>query len=317
MEATAFSHIPVMPDQCMEALAIRPDGLYVDATLGAGGHARRIAEQLRGGKLIGIDKDPQALARAAGRLADYQGTIQLLLLRGDYRDMDKLLAAQGIHQVDGILFDCGVSSPQFDDPSRGFSYRFPDAPLDMRMDPDAPLSAYDIVNGWPAEKLKAILHDYGEEVHASLITAAIEKKRSHTPILTTGQLASIVVSALPPAARRGKGHPAKRSFQAIRVAVNDELAGLKTGLVIAIGLLSPGGRLVAISFHSGEDRIVKTVLRDAATGCKCPPDFPVCVCGKTPTIKPVYRKHLAPNEDELAHNRRAKGAKLRAAEKIV
>ena len=316
MTQVDFSHQPVMPDQCLRALAVKPGGVYVDATLGAGGHAVRILEALRvggdGGRLVGIDKDPLALARSASILGV---RADVLLLHGDFGEMDKLLSNAGIHSIDGALFDLGVSSPQLDDPARGFSYRH-DAPLDMRMNPGDPVSAFDIVNHWPASELKRILYTYGEEIHAPLIVASIEKKRYDTPILTTGQLAELIVSAMPPAARRGKGHPAKRSFQAIRMAVNDELVAIEKGLTAAIRLLSRGGRLVVLSFHSVEDRIVKTVLRDAARGCDCPPYLPICICGKTPLVKPLYRKPLTPDSAEKEDNRRSHSAKLRACEKM-
>ena len=309
-----LTHVPVMPEQCLEALAVKPDGVYVDATLGAGGHALLIADGLSGcGRLIGIDKDPEAVNRAAERLAHRRGNI--LLLCGDYRDMDRLLAESGVCRVDGVLFDLGVSSPQFDDPSRGFSYRF-DAPLDMRMNPNDPICAYDVVNRWTAPELRRILYSFGEETHAHLIVAAIEKKRSHSPILTTGQLAELIISAVPPAVRRGKGHPAKRSFQAIRMAVNDELRGIEIGLSTAVRLLARGGRLAVLSFHSVEDRMVKTTLMKAARGCDCPSDFPQCVCGKRPLIKLLHSKPKTPEPSEMANNRRARGAKLRAAEKL-
>ena len=308
-----YVHEPVMLEECLEALNVRPGGLYVDATLGLGGHARRIAAGLKDGRLIGIDRDPEALKRAAENLSPWKDRVTLL--HGDYRDMDKLLAAQGLHRADGILFDLGVSSMQFDNPSYGLSYRF-EAPLDMRFNPDDPVSARDIVNDWPAQEIKRILYTYGEETYAPLIAAAIEKKRAKAPILTTGQLAELIVGALPPAARRGKGHPAKKSFMALRMAVNSEPEGIQNGLEAAIRLLGPGGRLACISFHSVEDRIVKTVIRAAAHGCICPPDCPVCICGKTPAVKLVVRKPVTPGPEELDRNRRAHSAKLRVAEKL-
>ena len=309
----AYTHEPVMPEQCLAALDIRPDGVYVDATLGAGGHAARIAEKLVTGRLFGIDRDPRAISLATDALARWRDRITTL--RGDYREMRQLLVREGIDQVDGILFDLGISSLQFDNPARGFSYRY-DAPLDMRMNPDDPVSAFEVVNHWPISELKRILYTYGELTHAPLIAGAIERRRTQKPIETTGQLAELIVGALPPAARRRKGHPAKRGFMAVRMAVNDELEGVVTGLAAAIHLLRPGGRVVVVSFHSVEDRAVKTALADAARGCDCPPGFPVCVCGKTPKIKLLFRKPLTPDDGELAHNRRAHSAKLRAAEKL-
>ncbi|MDR3206907.1 MAG: 16S rRNA (cytosine(1402)-N(4))-methyltransferase RsmH [Oscillospiraceae bacterium] len=309
--APAFTHEPVLLRESLEALAIKPDGLYVDATLGAGGHAAHIAQRLTTGRLFGIDRDPEALRRAVQTLAPFEGRV--VLLHGDYRNLDSLLP-DGT-RPDGVLFDLGVSSPQFDDPARGFSYRY-DTRLDMRMNPNDPISAYEVVNQWPPEELRRILWAYGEEEYAPLIAAALIRRRAEAPIETTGQLAELVTRALPPKARRRKGHPAKQCFQALRMAVNDELAGIREGLRAAIGLLKPGGRLAAISFHSVEDRAVKTTLAEAARGCTCPPDFPVCVCGKTPLIALVTRKPLTAAPAELEQNRRAHSAKLRVAEKI-
>jgi len=307
-----YNHAPVMLEQCLAALAVKAGGLYVDATLGAGGHAARIAAKLETGRLFGLDRDPEALRRAAETLSPWRDNVTLI--RGDYRDMDRLLATHGVFGAHGILFDLGVSSPQFDDPARGFSYRH-DSALDMRMDPDDPVSAFDIVNRWPAAEIKRILYVYGEENYAPLITAAIVKKRAAAPIQTTVELAELIVSALPPAARRKKGHPAKRSFMAIRMAVNDELEGVTRGLEAAVRLLKPGGRLAVISFHSVEDRAVKTALREAARGCICPPGCPVCICGHEPKVKLLFRKPVTPDPAEMERNRRAHSAKLRAAEK--
>lgn len=284
----------------------------MDATLGLGGHASLVAEQLTTGRLIGLDRDPAALEACAKRLGAYQGRIELI--HGDYRHMEMLLRDRQIESVDGVLFDLGVSSPQFDDPTRGFSYRF-DTKLDMRMNPDDALSAYEIVNFWPVPELRRILFEYGEESYAPLIASAIRKNRDMAPIETTGQLADIITSALPPAARRKKGHPAKQSFQAIRMAVNDELAGITAGIAAAVRMLAPGGRLAVISFHSLEDKVVKRSLAAQAEGCICPPSFPMCVCGKTPTVTLITKKPVVASPDELQNNRRAHSAKLRVAEK--
>jgi 16S rRNA (cytosine1402-N4)-methyltransferase len=294
-------------------LRVRPGGIYVDATTGAGGHAEAVARILEGGRLLCLDRDPEALARARARLTPFGDRV--LFVHSDYRRLSAVLAAHRIPGVDGVLFDLGVSSPQFDDPARGFSYRF-DAALDMRMNPEDPLTAREIVNTWPQAELRRILFDCGEEPHAPLIAAALVRRRAEAPIETTGQLADVIAQALPAKSRRRSGHPAKRSFQAIRIAVNDELGGLTQGLSAAIGALCPGGRLVALSFHSLEDRIVKTTLADAARGCLCPKDLPVCVCGHTPTLRILTRRPLTAGPEELTENRRAHSAKLRAAEKV-
>ncbi|MDR0381190.1 MAG: 16S rRNA (cytosine(1402)-N(4))-methyltransferase RsmH [Oscillospiraceae bacterium] len=308
-----YDHTPVMLARCLEMLRVRPEGFYVDATAGAGGHAEAVAHSLKGGRLLCLDKDPEALERARARLAPFGDRV--LLVRSDYRRLSDVLAAHRLPGADGILFDLGVSSPQFDDPARGFSYRF-DAALDMRMNPEDPLTAREIVNTWPQSELRRILFDYGEEPHAPLIAAALVRRRAEAPIETTGQLADIIAQALPAKSRRRPGHPAKRSFQAVRIAVNDELGGLAQGLAAAIGALRPGGRLVVLSFHSLEDRIVKTALADAARGCICPKDLPVCVCGHTPALRILTRRPLTADPTELSENRRAHSAKLRAAEKL-
>lgn len=309
----AYGHEPVLLDECIEALAIRPDGVYVDATVGYGGHSAAIAERIVSGRLVCLDRDPEALRASARRLEAWKEKISFL--HGDYRNMAAALAPLGLDRVNGILFDLGVSSPQFDNPGRGFSYRY-DAPLDMRMNPGDALSAYDIVGTWPEAELRRILFAYGEENFAPLIAAAIVRCRKSEPIRTTGQLAEVVVSALPPAARRRRGHPAKQTFQAIRMAVNDELNGVEQGIRAALALLGPGGRLAVISFHSLEDRIVKSELAAAARGCVCPRELPVCVCGVTPAVKLVTRKPVTADETERERNRRAHSAKLRVAEKI-
>ena len=309
-----YSHRPVLLHECIEALNIRPDGIYLDGTLGRGGHSQEIVKRLSGrGRLLCIDRDRQALEEAGERLAPWRDRITFL--HGNFADLDALLAEAGVEAADGMLFDLGVSSPQLDDPDRGFSYMH-DAPLDMRMDRDDALTAWTVVNRWPRDELRRILSQYGEERYAGPISAAIERARQTGPIETTGQLVDIIRSALPASALREKQHPAKRSFQGIRIAVNDELASVSRMLQAAIPRLNPGGRLAVISFHSLEDRIVKSELAAAAKGCTCPPEFPVCVCGKTPQVKLVTRKPILPGEDELEENPRARSAKLRVAEKV-
>ena len=308
-----YSHAPVLLHECIDALAIRPDGIYVDGTLGRAGHSREIAARLTTGRLICIDRDQAALDAAPGRLGELIDRVTLV--RGNFSDLTRILDELSIPGVDGMLFDLGVSSPQLDDPTRGFSYMH-DAPLDMRMDQSAPLTARDVVNEWDQEELKRILWRYGEERYSGLIAAAIVRTREVKPIETTFELVDVIRSAMPKAALREKQHPAKRSFQAIRIAVNDELTAVERMLQSAVPRLNPGGRLAVISFHSLEDRIVKTTMADFAKGCTCPPDFPVCVCGKTPDIKLVTRKPIVSGEEELEINPRARSAKLRVAEKL-
>ncbi len=309
-----YLHRPVLLHECIEALAIRPDGIYLDGTLGRGGHSEEIAKRLSDkGRLLCIDRDRQALEEAGRRLAPWADRITFL--HGNFADLDALMDRAGVAAADGMLFDLGVSSPQLDDPERGFSYMH-DAPLDMRMDRDDALTAWTVVNQWPREEIRRVLSQYGEERYAGPIAAAIDKARRKAPIETTGQLVEVIRGALPAAALREKQHPAKRSFQGIRIAVNDELASVSRMLQAAIPRLNPGGRLAVISFHSLEDRIVKSELAAAAKGCTCPPEFPVCVCGKTPQVKLVTRKPILPGEDELEENPRARSAKLRVAEKV-
>jgi len=312
-EDLAYGHKPVLLAQCLDALAIRPDGVYVDGTLGRAGHALEIVRRLDGGRLIGIDRDEAALAAAEERLAPYRERVTLL--RGNFADVKALLSGAGVEQADGMLFDLGVSSPQLDDAQRGFSYR-QDAPLDMRMDRTAPLTARDVVNDWSGEELKRILYDYGEERYAPAIAAAICRRRQEGPIETTLELTELIRGAMPAKALREKQHPAKRTFQAIRIAVNGELEALEPMLEGACDVLKPGGRLAVISFHSLEDRIVKKKLQELSTGCVCPPEFPVCVCGRTPRMKLIYRKPVTAEDAELTYNPRARSAKLRAAEKL-
>ncbi len=304
-----FHHISVLHDECMEALCIRPDGVYVDATLGGGGHAVSIVEKLNSeGRLYGIDRDADALAAAGKRLSPYGDRVRLI--RSDFRDLGK-----HIHErLDGILFDLGVSSFQLDEAQRGFSY-MADAPLDMRMDQSAELTAYDVVNHYAREDLTRIISQYGEERYAHAVASAIVRRREQAPISSTLDLAQIVASAIPNA-KKEKQHPAKRTFQAIRIEVNDELSAIAPAIDAAVGLLKPGGRILVISFHSLEDRIVKQRFRALAQGCTCPPDFPVCVCGGESVLK-LFGKPITAGPAELLANPRARSAKLRIAEKLA
>lgn len=308
-----YTHKPVLLDACIQALNIRPDGIYVDGTLGRAGHSMEIARRLTTGRLICIDRDQAAIDAAQVRLAPWLDRVTLV--RSNFSELGEILSGAGVSGADGMLFDLGVSSPQLDDASRGFSY-MQDAPLDMRMDTSAPLSAYEVVNTWSQEELRRILYEYGEERYAPAIAKAIVRARETAPVNTTLELVEIIRGAMPPAALREKQHPAKRSFQAIRIAVNDELSSVDRMIQAAVPRLNQGGRLAVITFHSLEDRIVKTGLAAFAKGCTCPPDFPVCVCGKTPDVKLISRKPILPTAEEIAENPRARSAKLRAAEKL-
>lgn len=309
-----FQHKSVLLQECIDALNIRPDGIYLDGTLGGAGHSSQIARRLtEGGRLIGVDRDRTALAAAKERLAPYADRVTLV--HSNFAEIDAILDSLGIPAVDGMLFDLGVSSPQLDDASRGFSY-MADAPLDMRMDKDDVLTAGAVVNTWPQGELRRILYDYGEERYAPQIAAAICRAREKAPVETTLELVDIIRSAMPAQALREKQHPAKRSFQAIRIAVNDELGAVSRMMQAAVGHLNPGGRLAVITFHSLEDRIVKSEMQQAARGCTCPPEFPVCVCGKKPLVKLVTRKPIVSGPAELEENPRARSAKLRVAEKL-
>ena len=308
-----FHHVSVLLEECIEGLNIKPDGIYVDGTLGGAGHSSRIAALLTTGRHIGIDRDPVALKVAQERLAPWADRVTLV--HSNFCEIRQVLDDLNIEGVDGILLDLGVSSPQLDEAERGFSYML-DAPLDMRMNSQDSLSAHTVVNTWPYEELKRILYDYGEERYAPKIAAAICSRREQKPIESTLELVDIIRSAMPAAALREKQHPAKRSFQAIRIAVNDELGSVEKVMEDAIPKLNPGGRLAVITFHSLEDRIVKNAMANAAKGCTCPPNFPVCVCGKKPQVKLVNKKPIVSGEEELERNPRARSAKLRICEKL-
>ena len=310
---TEFFHISVLLQECIDGLNIKPDGIYADGTLGGAGHSSQIAKRLAGGRLIGIDRDTVALQAATERLAPYADRVTLV--HSNFSEIAKVFADLQIDGADGILLDLGVSSPQLDDGERGFSYMV-DAPLDMRMNRQDPVTAHTVVNTWSQEELRRILYTYGEERYAPQIAAAICRRRENAPIETTLELVDIIRSAMPPAALREKQHPAKRSFQAIRIAVNDELGAVEKVMHDAITLLKPGGRLAVITFHSLEDRIVKTAMAEAAKGCTCPPNFPVCVCGKKPLVKIISRKPITASDAELEANPRSRSAKLRICEKI-
>ncbi len=308
-----FHHISVLLGECLDGLNIRPDGIYVDGTLGGAGHSSKIAGRLTTGRLIGIDRDPIALKAAGERLEKFGERVTLV--HSNFCEISNVLDDLGIEAVDGILLDLGVSSPQLDDGSRGFSYMV-DAPLDMRMNNGDIMTAETVVNTWSYEELRRILYDYGEERYAPQIANAICRRRESAPIKTTLELVDVIRSAMPAAALREKQHPAKRSFQAIRIAVNDELGAVRKVMEAAIPRLNPGGRLAIITFHSLEDRIVKNGMNDAAKGCTCPPNFPVCVCGKKPQVKIITRKPITASEEELEYNPRSRSAKLRVCEKL-
>ena len=308
-----FSHKSVLLEECIQGLNIRPEGIYLDGTLGGAGHASEIAKRLTRGRLIGVDRDTVALDAASRRLEPYMDHVTLV--HSNFKEIHQILDKLGIDAVDGMLFDLGVSSPQLDQAERGFSY-MAEAPLDMRMNREDRLTAYEVVNQWPREELRRILYEYGEERYAPQIAAAIDRKRQTQPIETTLELVDVIRSALPPQALREKQHPAKRSFQAIRIAVNDELGAVREMMDAAIPRLSPGGRLAVITFHSLEDRIVKAAMNAAAKGCTCPPEFPVCICGKKPQVRVLTKKPIVSAQAELDENPRARSAKLRICEKL-
>ena len=297
----------------MDGLDIKPDGIYVDGTAGGGGHSFEIASRLDSGLLIAIDRDEAAIKAASARLAPLGE--RATVVKSNYSDVESVCRSLGIEKIDGMLLDLGVSSYQLDTAERGFSYNA-DAPLDMRMDKDSPFSAYNVVNEYSAEELKKVIYNYGEERFAPRIASAIVKYRDTKPVETTGELVDIIKGAIPAAAREGGHHPAKRTFQAIRIEVNGELSIIEPTIKAAVDMLRPGGRIAIITFHSLEDRIVKQTFADLASGCTCPKNFPVCVCGKKPMVKVVSRKPILPSAEELEVNPRSRSAKLRVAEKI-
>ena len=308
-----YTHRSVLLDECIEGLNIKPDGIYLDGTLGRAGHSREIVKRLTTGRLICVDRDDAALEAAKTRLADWMDRVTLV--HSNFDKVSDILDDLGLKGIDGMLFDLGVSSPQLDDGSRGFSY-MADAPLDMRMDRSEGLTAADVVNGYDQNELRRILLQYGEERYAPLIAAAIVRRRSEKPIETTLELVDIIKSAMPGKALREKQHPAKRSFQAIRIAVNDELGAVGRVMEVAVPKLNRGGRLCIITFHSLEDRIVKNGMAANAKGCTCPPEFPVCICGNKPKVKLISRKPIVSGKEELDRNPRARSAKLRVCEKL-
>ncbi|MBE6611696.1 MAG: 16S rRNA (cytosine(1402)-N(4))-methyltransferase RsmH [Ruminococcaceae bacterium] len=309
-----FSHYSVMLGESVDGLAVKPDGIYVDCTLGGGGHSEAIASRLSdGGRLIAIDQDSAAIEASGRRLAPFADRVTFV--RDNFCNVGAALENLGIDGIDGAVIDLGVSSYQLDTPERGFSYMH-DAPLDMRMNPDAPFSAMDVINGYSEEKLKKIIYEYSEEKFAGRIASKICAARETAPIETTWQLVDIIKSAIPAKAREDGPHPAKRTFQAIRIEVNSELSIIEPTLNALISALNPGGRLSVITFHSLEDRIVKQTFADHAKGCTCPKDFPVCVCGRTPEIRVLTHKPILPSERELDENPRSRSAKLRIAEKL-
>ncbi len=305
-----FKHVSILLNECIEGLNISPDKIYVDGTLGGAGHSYHIAEKIKDGKLISIDRDINAINNAKVRLAPFIDRV--ILVKNDFRNIDEAIKSSGFEKVDGIMFDLGVSSPQLDDASRGFSY-MQDARLDMRMDRDQTLSAYEIVNEWDEVEISKIIFRYGEDKFARKIASQIVKNR---PIETSFELVEVIKSALPEKVKRAKGHPAKKTFQAIRIAVNDELTSVEVAMQKAIDSLNPGGRLCVITFHSLEDRIVKNIFNENATGCTCSKKFPVCICGNKENVKLISRKPIIPSDEEIEENPRARSAKLRIIEKI-
>ena len=309
-----MEHIPVLIDKSIEGLRIKPDGIYIDATLGRGGHAREIAKRLSNGRLIAIDRDGDAIKGAAEALSEYKNLITLV--HGNFADIPQILDELDLGMVDGMIFDLGVSSPQLDNSERGFSY-MNNAPLDMRMDRRDELTAFEAVNSWPEDRLRQVFYEFGEERHAGPIARAIVKKRSEKPIETTFDLNSAIISAIPAAARREPQHPSKRCYQALRIAINDELGAIGRMLDTAPYRLNAGGRICVISFHSLEDRLVKNAFAAHASGCVCPKDFPVCVCNKSRVLNVVTKKPVTPDKAESDGNPRARSAKLRIAERTA
>ena len=313
MAEVKFSHVSVLLYECIDGLDIKPDGIYVDGTAGGGGHSFEIASRLTTGKLIAIDQDDAAIAAASARLASLGD--RAIVVKSNYSEVANVVRSLGYEKIDGLLLDLGVSSYQLDTAERGFSYNA-DAPLDMRMDNTKPFSAYNVVNEYSADELKKIIYDYGEERFAPKIAAAIVAKRQNAPIETTGELVDIIKGAMPSAALNGGHHPAKRTFQAIRIEVNGELAVIEPAIRSASEIMNEGGRIAIITFHSLEDRIVKQTFADMARGCTCPKNFPICVCGKKPDVKVISRKPILPSQEELEVNPRSRSAKLRVAEKL-
>ena len=309
-----FSHYSVMLKECIDGLSIKPEGIYVDCTAGGGGHSEEILKRLTTGKLISIDQDDFAIETCTKRFEKYGD--KSIIVKNNFSELDQILSTLSIDRIDGVLMDLGVSSHQLDTPVRGFSYNS-DAELDMRMDPRSPFSAYDVVNTYSEFDLKRIIKDYGEEKFAHLVARRIVSERAKEPIKTTFQLAEIIKSAIPVAAARKEAqHPAKRTFQAIRIEVNHELDVINPAMEASVSRLNKGGRIVVLTFHSLEDRIVKSTINKYTQGCICPKDFPVCVCGNKPKLMAINKKPITASEEELQENSRSKCAKLRIAEKL-
>ena len=314
MGTTEFKHRSVLLDECIDALNIKPDGIYVDGTAGGGGHSLEIAKRLTdGGRLIAIDRDDAAIAAATARLSDYSDRVTFV--RNNFSAIADVCDMLGIEKIDGVLLDLGVSSYQLDTAERGFTHNT-DAPLDMRMDRRGELDAYTVVNGYTYEQLKKVIWEYGEERFAPKIASAIVRRREKEPIKSTGELVDVIKSAIPASAREGGHHPAKRTFQAIRIEVNGELDAIEPTVRAAAGRLAEGGRIAIITFHSLEDRIVKQTYADLASGCNCPKSLPICVCGRKPSVSVLTRKPILPSQREVEENPRSRSAKLRVAEKI-
>ncbi len=315
--AIRIPHIPVLLGEVIEGLQVRPGGVYIDATVGAGGHSAAIMSRAEGGRLLGLDTDPTALGLVAERLSNYIEQGQVQLIRANFEQLEESATSEGFDQVDGVLFDLGVSSMQLDTPERGFSFRT-EGPLDMRLDPQGDVTAADLVNSLPEGELADLIYKYGEEPASRRIARRIVEERARAPITTTSQLANIVSRALGgrvAGRTRNPIHPATKTFQALRIAVNRELDVLERGLEAAVNLLRPGGRLAVISFHSLEDRAVKQFIRQAQKGCICPPEYPVCVCGRQPTLKAINAKPIEATQEEAQANPRSRSAKLRVAER--
>ena len=313
-EKINFSHRSVLLDECIEGLNIKPNGIYIDGTAGGGGHSYHIAERLsEGGRLIAIDRDDAAIAAAGERLKPFEDRVTIV--RNNFSSIADVCMMLGIEKIDGVLLDLGVSSYQLDTAERGFTHNT-DAPLDMRMDRRGSLDAFTVVNTYSADELKRVLWNYGEEKFAPKIVSAIIKRREKELIKTTGELVDIIKSAIPASAREGGHHPAKRTFQAIRIEVNGELDAIEPAIRSATSLLAPGGRVAIITFHSLEDRIVKQTYADLGSGCNCPKSLPICVCGRVPSVKVLTRKPILPSAEEIESNPRSRSAKLRIAEKL-